>query len=311
MSQRRGRKSPWIPPGVLAVWKPVGPTSHDLVDLARSVLPRRAKVGHAGTLDPFAEGVLPLCLGGATRLADAVGEGEKVYWARASLDRTTDSADHTGAVTGEFEEPPDLSLARVREAAATLVGEIEQRPPAYSAVRVDGQRAYDRARKGEDFEVPTRKVQVHAFEVLAYAWPEVELRVRCGRGTYIRSLARDLGAALGAGGTLLELVRERVGAFDRARCVTPFQLISAPAIQAHFVPLEDLLDGHDAGAVDPGAMDRLLSGNPLEEGLVSPPGTSQGVVLYPQDSALPVAIGRRDGRGRILPRRVFGLPATA
>lgn len=312
---RRGRRgaggqTPWIPPGVLPVWKPVGPTSHDLVDFVRRLLPRGVKVGHAGTLDPFAEGMLPLLVGGATRLADLVGQGEKTYRAVVDLSADTDTGDPTGAVIQGFEQPAGLDRARLEAVAAGLVGEQRQTPPAYSAVRVDGERAYARARRGEEVAMPERTVTIHELEVLDFAWPTLEFRVRCSRGTYVRSLGRDLGRALGAGGHLRALVREAVGRLGPELGRTPFELVALARIEDAYVPLEAALV--DAARVEVGAeaAARLAHGSPVPVEQVrldagAPPGARDWIV-YQEGEAFPLALAHQDGTGTVRPAKVIG-----
>jgi tRNA pseudouridine55 synthase len=298
----RRRKAPWIPPGVLVLWKPVGPTSHDLVDYVRRLLPRRAKVGHAGTLDPFAEGILPLCLGGATRLADQVGDQPKTYLALADLSADTDTGDPTGEVTARFEEPEGFGAELVQAGAAALTGEIEQVPPAYSAIRIDGERAYDRARRGEDVEIPARVVTVHRFEVLEVQWPLVRFRVVCSKGTYVRSLARDLGRHWGGGGHLKELAREAVGRLDRARAHTPFELVGLEPLSAGYVPLEEALPDAVAVRLPDGDVARIQQGNPIEH---DHDGVGSLLVAYPEAGGPPVAACRATPGGGLRPWKVF------
>lgn len=206
------------PTGLLVIDKPVGLTSMDVCARVRSRLrrggaPKRIKVGHGGTLDPFATGVLVVLVGKATPLCDKIMIGEKGYRAVCDLSANSTTDDPEGEKTVvEVATPPTEEM--VRAAAAKLVGTIMQRPPAFSAIHVNGRRAYEMARAGEIVELPARPVQVHELTVVRYAWPEVELFIRCGKGTYIRSLARDLGASLGVGGMLTALRRTRVGRFE-------------------------------------------------------------------------------------------------
>ena len=208
--------------GLLLMDKPLGLTSMDVCRRVRRRLvaggaPKRVKVGHGGTLDPLATGVLVILVGRATKLCDQVMAGAKRYEATVDLSAftTTDDAE------GEREEvavgaPP--TLERVREACAGFVGTILQTPPAFSAMKVDGERAYRLARRGEEVRLAARPVRIDAVEVRAYVWPRVEVVIDCGKGTYIRSLARDLGRALGTGGTLAGLRRTRVGRVTIERC---------------------------------------------------------------------------------------------
>lgn len=207
--------TPSTPAGLLIIDKPVGWTSMDVCARVRSLVkrgggPKRSKVGHAGTLDPFATGVLVVLVGKATRLSDIMMAGEKEYLATIDLAHTSTTQDPTGLV-----EPAAIgrepTATEVANAAAAMTGTIMQRPPAHSAIHVGGQRAYDLARRGIDPKLPARPVIVHAFEVIEFVWPLVRARVVCGKGTYIRSMAVDLGASLGCGGMLRELRRTRVG----------------------------------------------------------------------------------------------------
>jgi tRNA pseudouridine55 synthase len=198
--------------GVINVDKPAGLTSARVVDRVKRLLARGTKVGHAGTLDPFATGVLLILVGKATKACERLMGERKGYEAELKLGARTATDDPeapeevvSGAVSPE--------RAAVLESAGRLVGEILQRPPAYSAMKVGGRRAYDLARAGGTVELEPRKVRVYALEVLKYEWPTVRLRVECGRGTYIRSIARDLGELLGVGGYLTGLRRTFVGSF--------------------------------------------------------------------------------------------------
>jgi len=198
--------------GVLVVDKPLGLTSMRVVEQVRR-LARERKAGHAGTLDPAASGVLPVCLGRGTKLVPYLHGGEKEYVATVRLGVETDTYDLDGTVTAEA-DVPDLSPELLAPHLEELTGDIMQRPPAYSALREGGERLYDKARRGEVVEPEPRPVTVHALELLALEGADVELRIRCGKGTYVRSLAADLGRALGCGGALAALRRTRVGALD-------------------------------------------------------------------------------------------------
>ena len=204
--------------GVLVVDKPAGPTSHDIVNRARRAF-RLRRIGHTGTLDPFATGVLPLCLGRATRLARFLGGGEKVYRAGVRLGFATSTDDLTGE---PLSEPKELRLdeGEVRQILNTFVGTHDQLPPAYSARKVDGRRSYDLARKGQEVPRTARPVTIHAIELLGLEEAGIDIEVRCARGTYIRSLARDLGEALGVGAHLSSLRRTRSGAFELEQAVS-------------------------------------------------------------------------------------------
>ena len=225
-----------MPTGLLLVDKPAGLTSHDVVARARRALGTR-KVGHAGTLDPLATGLLTLGVGSATRLLTYLVGLDKTYETTIVLGRGTTTDDSEGDFVGEPAAPDVLDAVtdeRLAAAVATLTGPIEQVPSAVSAIKVDGRRAYDRVRAGERVELKARAVTIAAFEVLAVrrlpgsadAPPtiEVDARIDCSSGTYIRALARDLGTALGVGGHLRALRRTRVGPFDVADAVSLEQL---------------------------------------------------------------------------------------
>lgn len=205
--------------GVLPVDKPVGVTSHDVVALARRVLGER-RIGHTGTLDPFASGLLLLCVGEATRLAEYLSGMDKTYEATARLGVATDSGDPEGSVVGTSEGWRDLSRSALDAALAGFVGAIEQIPPSLSAKKVDGLPAHRRVRRGEEVTLSAQTVTVHELAVSRFAPPEVDLRVRCSSGTYVRSLARDLGEVLGVGAHLTRLRRTAVGRFRVEHAVT-------------------------------------------------------------------------------------------
>jgi tRNA pseudouridine55 synthase len=216
--------------GVLVVDKPAGPTSHDMVDSVRRALGTR-RVGHTGTLDPFATGVLAVCVGRATRLARFLAAGDKEYVARVRLGFATTTDDLTGEPLGEV-LPVEVPGEALAAALARLVGTYDQVPPTFSARHVGGRRLYDLARRGESVPRSATRVTVHAVELRSREGDVVDVAVRCSPGTYVRALARDLGESLGVGGHLAALRRTRSGAFDLSRAV----------------------DGHDLS----GAADRLL-----------------------------------------------------
>lgn len=226
MSRRTRHKQRFCLPGAfVCVDKPSHVTSHDVVDFVR-LLTGDPRVGHCGTLDPRACGVLPLCLGSATRLADELVATDKVYRTVARLGVVTDTDDLDGTIV-EQSSGPAPTRGAVEAALAHFRGEVDQRVPAYSAVRVDGKRLHDRARSGESVELPVRRVQIHSLEILDYQWPHLELEMSCSKGTYVRSLVRDLGARLGCGGAVDELVRTRCGSLTLPMAWTPAQLAGA------------------------------------------------------------------------------------
>jgi tRNA pseudouridine55 synthase len=198
--------------GLLVLDKPGGMTSRDAVDRALGWFPRRTRMGHCGTLDPLATGVLVLCVGSATRLIEYVQDMAKTYHAGLLLGARSTTDDADGSVTPvPVEQPPDRET--VQRHVQAFVGTIEQTPPAYSAAKLSGRRAYELARQGKDVPLQPRPVEIHRIEVLAYAFPRLHLAVECGKGTYMRSLARDLGDRLGCGALVETLRRTRIGPF--------------------------------------------------------------------------------------------------
>jgi tRNA pseudouridine55 synthase len=225
------------PQGVLVVDKPAGPTSHDIIDRVRAALGTR-RAGHTGTLDPFATGVLAVCLGKATRLVRFLAEGQKVYRATVRLGFATTTDDLLGEALGA-PRPVQYSPAALAAALRGLTGALDQVPPSYSAKRVGGRRLYERAREGESVPRTVTRVSVHSLEVLAEQGDSLELEVRCSPGTYVRALARDLGQALGLGGHLTALRRLRSGAFGLEQAVKGDEL--SGSARENVLPLSALL----------------------------------------------------------------------
>jgi tRNA pseudouridine55 synthase len=216
--------------GFLNLLKPPGMTSHDVVSYVRRTLHTRA-VGHTGTLDPAAAGVLVLTVGDYTRLGEYLLEGDKSYRAQITLGLTTDSADAEGTITAQA-SAAHITEVQVRSAVETLTGTIAMRPPAHSAVRVGGKRLYELARRGETVEAPERTVEVNAFTLLQLTAGErasLLADVTCSKGTYVRSLAQMLGDALGCGGYLSMLIRTRVGVHELAQATTLEELAENPS----------------------------------------------------------------------------------
>ena len=239
------------PTGLLLIDKPLGPTSMDVCRRVRRALvaagaPKRVKVGHGGTLDPLATGLLVILIGKATPLCDRIMQGAKTYLADVDLSAFSSTDDAEGEKTvvdvGTAGDSPTAATppspptaAALAAACAKFVGVIQQRPPAYSAIKVNGQRAYDLARDGRPPELAARPVRIDAIRVEHYVWPRALLTVECGKGVYIRSLARDLGTGLGTGGMLAGLRRTRIGAWN-VNDATSLDALPARLVQA------DLLD---------------------------------------------------------------------
>lgn len=204
---------PYLPntvSGVLVIDKPVGMTSHDVVQAVRAGT-RINRAGHTGTLDPRASGVLVVLLGPAVRLSEYVSASDKRYQAILQLGFSTDTYDLEGTVTSRA--PVDISYEEFEETLATFVGEYEQKPPIYSAIKKDGKKAYELARKGVEVELESRMINVHSLELIDWDPPEAVIDIHCSSGTYVRSLANDLGEKLGCGATLTGLRRTKNGQF--------------------------------------------------------------------------------------------------
>lgn len=204
--------------GLLNVNKPGGMTSRDVVNRVQR-LERRLKAGHAGTLDPLASGVLIVCVGAATRLIEYVQRMPKRYRGTFLLGRESPTEDVDGPVT-ERENAPVPTLDQLHAAALALTGEIRQKPPAFSALKIAGRRAYDLARAGEPVDLQPRPVTVYRLDVVAYRYPELRLEVECGSGTYVRSLGRDLAVSLGTAAVMSQLTRTAIGDFTIEEAVS-------------------------------------------------------------------------------------------
>ena len=283
--------------GVLVVDKPAGPTSHDVVDRVRRALGTR-RAGHTGTLDPFATGVLPVCVGKATRLARFLAEGEKAYEATIRLGLATTTDDLRGEPLGP-RRPVEVDRAAVEAACRRLTGPSRQVPPAYSARRVGGHRLYELARRGVEVDREATPVVVHAFDVVGFAGDHVDAVVRCSPGTYVRALARDLGEALGTGGHLVALRRTRSGQFTLAQAVDGG--VPSPAWTERLLPLASLLPDLPAVEVRPEGAAALRHGRDLTAPLLSsafPREPSEHFRVVDQSGALlALAVPRGFGPG--------------
>ena len=211
--------------GIINVNKPTGMTSHDVVYRLRRILGVK-KIGHTGTLDPDASGVLPMCVGKATKLADYLTATDKQYRAELSLGAFTDTQDASGEVLERFDV--NVTEKQLRDVLCEFVGEIEQIPPMYSALKVDGKKLYELARRGQEVARRPRSITIHALELLEGEGADWTIRVRCSKGTYVRTLCHDLGRALGCGGCMSSLRRTRAGSFTLAQAVT-MQRFALPA----------------------------------------------------------------------------------
>ena len=203
--------------GILNIYKEKGYTSHDVVAKLRGIV-RQKRIGHTGTLDPDAEGVLPVCLGKATSLCGMLTDQSKIYETVLLLGKVTDTQDLTGRVLEE-RETQRLTEEEVRSCIADFAGDYEQLPPMYSALKVNGKKLYELARQGIEVERKKRKVRIHEISIQEISLPRVRMKVHCSKGTYIRTLCHDIGRKLGCGGCMESLLRTRAGCFELSDCV--------------------------------------------------------------------------------------------
>lgn len=249
--------------GILNVLKPPGMTSSDVVVYLRKQLGIK-KTGHTGTLDPEAAGVLPVCLGKATKIADYIMHQDKVYRCGMKLGITTDTSDLTGRVLSESTDLPGIET--VMDVLQSFRGTLEQIPPMYSAIKIGGKKLYQLARQGAELEVPPRKIQIYEIRLLSFQPPDFILfEVRCSKGTYIRALCRDIGMALGCGAVMSFLVRTRTGAFSLEESRTLDEIHSAfegGTLSTLVMPVEKALEQVLPSIVlDESCMERIRHGN--------------------------------------------------
>ena len=249
------------PFGILNVDKPAGLTSRDAVNRVERLF-RNVKCGHAGTLDPLATGVLVMCVGPATRLIQYVQRMRKQYRAVFQLGRRSATDD----VEGEVElvaGAPEPTRAEVEAALPQFLGDIQQRPPPHSAIKIGGQRAYDLARRGEEFELSARTISIYHLEILRYAYPELELAIECGSGTYVRSLGRDLAAALGTAAVMSALARTAIGDF-RVEDAVALDALTNDSVTQHLQPPLTALKDLPQIALNEKQLAELRHGRPIE-----------------------------------------------
>jgi tRNA pseudouridine55 synthase len=262
--------------GILVLDKTAGVTSFDAVARVRHRLGLK-RVGHAGTLDPDATGVLPILLGEATKLMPYLADRDKEYVATLRLGVTTDTGDLAGRVLASAPVPA-LDRAALDAACRRFVGRIAQVPPMFSAVHHEGKRLYELARQGLEVSRAPREVVVHAIEVEEFTADTVRLRIVCGKGTYVRALAADLGAALGCGAAVARLVRARVGPFALADAVPWAALDTEPpaALWERVLPAEAALSGWPSVRLDARTAEQFGHGQPVA---VAPPGAARGTLV--------------------------------
>ena len=253
--------------GILNINKATGMTSHDVVATIRKLL-KQKRAGHAGTLDPAASGVLPICVGQATRVSEYLSESGKAYQAQIVFGIATDTYDAEGAITSTA-STAGLTLAKIEEMLPHFLGPQEQVPPRYSAIKLQGQAAYKRARAGEEFALEPRPIVIYSLEAVDWTPPRLALAIECSKGTYIRSLAHDLGAHLGCGAYLDALVRTRSGPFLLSESITLEQLadaLNSDAIQHYLYPADKALEQYPALLLDAETIEQVKHGHAFRRG---------------------------------------------
>jgi len=289
--------------GILLIDKPAGWTSHDVVAKARRITGQR-RIGHTGTLDPMATGLLVLCLGKATRLVEYMTRHDKKYEGKIILGVATDTDDADGTVISTA-PVPDVDEAKLAELIGTFTGTLNQMPPAYSALKVDGQRAYAVARRGGTPDLPKREVRVDRLELTAIGEGRLAISVSCGPGTYIRSLARDIGGALGCGAHLGALRRTQAGGFSVVGATTLDQLtaiVEAGEMEEALLQPDDGILTFDAALVTGEHAEKLSHG--LSVQMLGCERAAEVARIYDAGGAF-IGVGRVGDDGQIRPIKVF------
>ena len=293
--------------GILVVDKPVGLTSHDVVDIIRRGTNIR-RAGHTGTLDPRASGVLVVLIGPAVRLSEFVSASDKRYQAILRLGSSTDTYDAEGRFTQQSAAPVNVTEEQFNEVLQRFIGEIEQTPPAYSAVKVHGRKAYEMAREGEEVELAPRKINVYHLEVLEWAPPEVVIDVHCSSGTYVRSLANDVGTALGCGAYLVGLRRTKSGRFT-LRDATPLRKLQETFTAGNWyqflIPAAEALAEWSAVELNPDQVEEVKHGHRVKAAPDTQPGLVRGVSMAGELIAIMDLVTGEDGTPEWQPKKVF------
>jgi len=293
--------------GILVVDKPVGMTSHDVVQIIRSGTGIR-RAGHTGTLDPRASGVLVILIGPAVRLSEFVSASDKRYQAVLRLGSTTDTYDAEGRFTRQSSAPVDISEEKFEEALKQFIGEIEQTPPPFSAVKMHGRKAYEMARQGEEVDLTPRKIQVYHLEVLEWAPPEVVIDVHCSSGTYVRSLANDMGNVLGCGAYLIGLRRTKSGRFS-LRDAVPLRKLQDAFLAGNWyeylIPAAEALADWPAIELNPDDVEEIKHGHRVKAAPDTKPGLVRGVSMAGELIAIMELAQGEDGSPEWQPKKVF------
>ena len=259
--------------GILNIYKEKGYTSHDVVAKLRGIT-KQKKIGHTGTLDPDAEGVLPVCLGRATKVCDLLSDKDKVYEAELLLGISTDTQDISGKIL-EQKSADLLTEEQVLECILSFIGEYQQLPPMYSALKVNGKKLYELARDGIEVERKRRKVTIFEIQILEVNLPVVRMRVHCSKGTYIRTLCNDIGEKLGVGGCMQLLLRTKVSCFELKESLTLKQVetfVQNGELEQVLMPVDRLFQEKQEIVVKPEFESLVLNGNPISKKAVEKAG---------------------------------------
>jgi tRNA pseudouridine55 synthase len=293
--------------GVLVIDKPAGLTSHDVVNRIRTVVEQK-RVGHAGTLDPIATGVLPLCLGGATRIVQLLQQGHKTYRATLEFGLITDTQDITGTVM-ERRAIPNLAAPEIEEVLGRFRGDIEQVPPLFSAIKRDGVPLYRLARRGRDVYRPPRKISIYRLERVDLSGTQMTFEVESSKGTYVRTLCHDIGLVLGCGATMTALRRLASEPFSESDAVPLEKITSLEDVRTALIQTDRALEFVPALYVNPEAVRKVLHGQPVGKEMLTGtvPEVGAWVRLYDEDGTF-LAVGKiaeHNGMIKAQPKRVL------
>lgn len=296
--------------GILNIYKEKGYTSHDVVARLRGIVGQK-KIGHTGTLDPDAEGVLPVCLGRATKVCDMLTDKDKTYEAVLLLGKTTDTQDISGKVLKEYEG--DLikmaDEAQIISCIEGFAGEYDQIPPMYSALKVNGRKLYELAREGKTVERKSRKVTIHAIRIKEINPPRVRMEIECSKGTYIRTLCHDIGEKLGTGGCMESLLRTRVGQFEIADSLKLDEVeeyVKKGQLLEILIPTDAVFSEYTAVTVSDRWAPLLYNGNPVpRKSVTQSAGDGERVRMYDTGGRFIGIYKYEKGKGQFRPEKMF------
>lgn len=293
--------------GVINIYKEPGYTSHDVVAKLRGIL-KQKKIGHTGTLDPAAEGVLPVCLGKGTKLCDMLTDKRKTYRAVMLLGVETDTQDTTGTVLKE-RSTLGLTKHQVTKAVLSFIGHYDQIPPMYSALKVNGKKLYELAREGKEVERQARPVEIYSLEIEDMELPRVTMRVNCSKGTYIRTLCHDIGGVLGCGGCMEKLIRTKVDRFEieeSLRLDEVERLAAEGKLTEKIVPIDQMFASYPEFVSEGTELDRLLhNGNTFMKEIIREELNDTPVRIYDSHRRFVGIYKYDEEEGKWKPRKIF------